>query len=71
VLLGPKNLSPDMVFKMEEVFRKVSEDPAFLKFMEGAGFTVHYESTEDLRKRTWQDYNASKGIFERIGQKQK
>lgn len=69
VLLGPKNLPADVVSKIQEVYRKVSEDPAFLKFMEAQGFTVHYENTEDLKKRIWKDYNANKGIFERIGHK--
>jgi tripartite-type tricarboxylate transporter receptor subunit TctC len=71
VLLGPKTLSADVVSKLQEAYKKVSVDPTFLKFMDDQGFTVHYESTEDLKNRLWTDYNANKNLFERIGEKKK
>jgi tripartite-type tricarboxylate transporter receptor subunit TctC len=71
VLIGPKTLPIDVVSKIQEVYRKVSEDSTFLKFMEAQGFTVHYESTKDLKNRLWTDYNTNKNLFERIGEKKK
>lgn len=66
ILLGAKNLPSDVVAKIQEAYKKVSEDPTFLKFMEDQGFSVHYETTADLKKRLWKDYDANKGIFDRL-----
>lgn len=69
LLIGPKNLPADVTSKLRDAYKKVSEDPEFLKFMEGIGYTVQYEGTEELRKRLWRDYNVNKDIFERTGQR--
>jgi tripartite-type tricarboxylate transporter receptor subunit TctC len=69
LLIGPKNLPADVVSKFRDAYKKVSEDPEFLKFMQGIGYTVQFEGTEELRKRLWKDYNTNKEIFERTGQK--
>ena len=71
LLIGPKELPPDVLSKLQEAYKKVSQDPNFVQLMERQGFTVLYEGTEELRKRLWKDYNANKGVLERLGEKKK
>lgn len=67
LLVGPKNLPAEVAAKIREAYKKTSEDPEFVKFIEGLGMNVQYEGTEDLRPRLWKDYRANKGVFERLG----
>lgn len=71
VIMGPKALPADVVTTFQNAYKKVSEDPDFLKYMNSIGVKVKYEGTVDLRKRLWNDYKGNKDIFERIGVKQK
>ena len=69
LIIGPKGMAKEAVTKIQEAFKKVAADPAFIKFMEEGGFTVQYEETANLRKMLWKDYNDNKNIFERINKK--
>jgi tripartite-type tricarboxylate transporter receptor subunit TctC len=71
LLVGPKDLPVDIASKIREAYKKVSEDPEFIKFLESIGMSMQYEGTEDLRKRLWRDYEINKGVFERLGQTKK
>ena len=71
LLIGPNGIPQDIVSKIQDAYKKVSNDPDFIKFMEERGYTVQFEGTEVLRKRLWNDYKANKDIFQRIGQKKK
>jgi tripartite-type tricarboxylate transporter receptor subunit TctC len=71
LLVGPKDLPPDIASKIRDAYKKTSEDPEFVKFIESQGMNVQYEGTEDLRKRLWKDYKANKGVFERLEQLKK
>jgi tripartite-type tricarboxylate transporter receptor subunit TctC len=71
VIIGPKNLPADVVSTVQNAYKKVSEDPDFLKYMNGIGVNVKYEGTVELRKRLWSDYRENKNIFDRIGLKKK
>ncbi len=70
-IIGPKGLPTDVVTTFQNAYKKVSEDPDFLKYMNGIGVNVKYEGTADLRKRLWNDYKGNKDIFDRIGLKKK
>lgn len=71
LLVGPKDLPADIASKIREAYKKVSEDPEFIKFLESVGMAIQYEGTEDLRKRLRRDYEINKGVFERLGQQKK
>ena len=67
LLICNPDIPKDIVSKFQRAYRKVSKDPEFVKFIEGIGMEVKYEGTKKLRKRLWEDYNANKGVFDRIG----
>lgn len=71
VLLGAKNLPPEAVNKLQDAYKKVSEDPAFLEPMKKLGVTVHYEGSKDITKRLWEDYRYMEKILDRVGLKGK
>ncbi len=70
-LIGPKGLPAEVVSKWQEAFKKVSKDPAFIKFMDGQGVTVLYEDGTQLKNRLWKDYNTNKDLFGLVGEKKK
>jgi tripartite-type tricarboxylate transporter receptor subunit TctC len=65
-LIGPKGLSVEVISRLQEGCAKVCKDVNFIKQMENQGFTVLYESTEDLKKRLWKDYNLNKKLLEHM-----
>lgn len=67
ILIGPKALPLDIVSKIQDAFKRVCQDPNFLKFMDAQGVTVAYEGTEEVRRRLWKDYRANKEVLERLG----
>jgi len=71
LVLGPKGLSPEIVSKLHEAFKKGMEDPIFTKPMIGKGFDISYEGPEDLKKRLFQDYEANGKLVERLDLKGK
>ncbi len=47
---GPKGISPSIVKKLDEAFRKGMEDPEFIQTMEKMEIVVSYRGSEDLKK---------------------
>lgn len=65
-LIGPKGLAVEVISKLQEGCARVCKDVNFIKQMENQGFTVLYESTDDLKKRLRKDYNLNKKLLEHM-----
>lgn len=47
-LSAPRGTPAPVVKKLREVLKKVTEDPSFIRMVEGAGDTVRYTSGDEL-----------------------
>ncbi len=56
VVIGPKGLSPEIVVKLHDAFKKAMEEPVFIEAMKARGFDVSYEGSEDIKRRLKKDY---------------
>lgn len=67
VIIAPKELPAEIATTLYEAFKKVTEDPAFVKSLEAQGFAVAGEGAPQLAKRLWKDYRDSQKLFDRLG----
>jgi len=56
LVIGPKDLSSQIVSILHDALKKAMEDPIFKKPMEAKGFDISYEGPQDLKKRLMQDF---------------
>jgi len=64
MVIGPKGLSPEIVAKLHDAFKKAMEEPVFIEAMKARGFDVSYEGTEDIKKRLMRDYEQNAKLVE-------
>lgn len=66
-LIGPKDIPEPIVSKLQGVLKQISEDPAFIKDMQDAGYTVSLTDGEKLKTTVDTEYNMWKEVIERGG----
>lgn len=66
-LIGPKNIPEPIVTKLQGALKQISEDPAFIKDMKKAGYTVSLTDGDELKTTVDTEYNMWKEVIERGG----
>ncbi len=64
VVIGPKGLSPEIVAKLHDAFKKAMGEPVFIEAMKARGFDISYEDSENLKKRLMKDYEQNAKLVE-------
>jgi tripartite-type tricarboxylate transporter receptor subunit TctC len=71
MVIGPKGLSPEIVSKLHDAFKKGMGEPVFIEAMKARGFDVSYEGSEDLKRRLKKDYEQNAKLVDMLKLKSK
>ena len=71
MVIGPKGLSPEIVSKLHDAFKKGMGEPVFIEAMKARGFDVSYEGSEDLGRRLKKDYEQNAKLVDLLKLKSK
>ena len=64
---GPKGMDPKVVKVLHDAFKRVPDDPAFLKVLDRFGMEPYYMAGDDYAKWTRRAYDEEKRAVERLG----
>jgi tripartite-type tricarboxylate transporter receptor subunit TctC len=71
LVIGPKDLAPQIVDMLHQTFKKAIEDPIFIQAMETNAYTVAYEGPKDLKDRLIRDYEQNAKLVDLFNLRQK
>jgi tripartite-type tricarboxylate transporter receptor subunit TctC len=64
---GPKGMDPKVVKVLHDAFKRVADDPAFLKVLDRFGMEPYYMAGDDYAKWIRRAYDEEKRAVERLG----
>ncbi len=71
IIIGPKGMPNDIVYKLEKAFRQVTESAEFQKLLINLGIPYDYKSRAQLEKDVIREYELYKNFLEKMGAKKK
>ncbi len=70
-VVGPKGMPEPIVGKLNEAFRKATEDPNFIKTAEKLGISIVYRGPQDLKKLVQKTVDEESKLIQKLGTKVK
>jgi tripartite-type tricarboxylate transporter receptor subunit TctC len=67
MLIAPPGTPDQIVTQLQDMIKKITEDPAFKKFADEAGQTVDYKNAADAHKQLAADYAFYGPVVQKLG----
>ena len=71
LIIGPKDLPPQIFSSLHDAFKKGMEDPAFTNVIKEKGYEIQYQGPQEIKSRLMKDYENSQKLVEVLGLKSK
>jgi len=69
IVVGPKGIPPTICKKLGDVFKKVTEEPAFQKVLVSFDIPYDYKDQAEMQKKIPADYHMYEDLLKRMGAK--